>query len=429
MLIYRYQNNSCISIPTITSCNCQFCAEIKVGIVPRKEIEMASLTHMKINSEKYDKKRSVKEHQKKYKIKFDMDSDRVDLRTMSENYFNGLIPLQDIHECLNVLNGSITNNIAGYDPEKNTDQLSPKFAYLQWNELYLMPKFQRDVVNRHIQKILTQFDPSCVVVPCAVKLKLNGSIAYVIWDGHHTLQVMKYKNYLKFPVWYIDITTVPSSVIQNAGFTDDLNGYLDYAIWRAGTNMRFINSKLKLPLHNFDDFMIGCDIKDSKCVSMMSIFNKYKVTPVRKPTGKPYELSQIKSATECYDLHDSNGNQGIFLDRSLNFHTKTWIAPIELEVFRPMAYLYQRAVIEGKNLDATFDSQMGKLLQDTYGDPKSVQEVIKSSYYTSLSNGTGSGQILSHDKERVTDGLINLYNQKYPNNNLMPSSKYKWKLT
>lgn len=392
---------------------------------------MVDLSHIKLKVEKYDKKRAVKDFQNKYKTKFVMENDRIDLRGMSENYLHGLIPLKDIHECLDVLRGNTTGSDQPtlYDPELNSDNLSPKFTYLPWDQLYLMPKFQRDVVDKHIQKILNQFDPSCVVVPCAVKLNIDNQLVYVIWDGHHTLQAMKYKNYSKFPIWYIDITNIPDSVIEMAGFSSTLNGRLDYAIWRAGTNMRFINSKLKLPLHNYDDFMIGCDIKDPKCVSIMSIFKKYKVVPTKdSSTRTAYELSQIKSAVECYDLQDSNGTKGVFLDRSLNFHTKTWAAPIELEIFRPMAYLYQRANVEGKTLDKTFDDQLAALLKSKYGDPRSIQEYLKASYYSAFGTNSGVGIMLTHDKDRVTDGIINLYNQSYPNNLYMPAAKYRWKI-
>jgi hypothetical protein len=373
---------------------------------------------------KWNKKQSITDFQKNFKIRFDMDEDAIDLRTMAENYKNGIVPLEDISTALSVVSGSNTTTIdLPYDPSKD-DAFSPKFAYVAWSELFLMPIFQRDVIGTHIKKIFQAFDHTSVLVPCAVKLTINGKVYYLIWDGHHTLQVMRLRNYQKFPIWYLDIDMIPSAVIEKAGFSTSVEDRIKYAIFRAGNNMRNINSKFKRPLSPYDDFMIGFETGDTTFVAMMNIYKKHKVVPKRHNYGD-YVISQHKSAEECYKLVDDRGTPGRYLDRALGFHTRTWKSPITLEIFRPLAYLYQRAETQGIILDSTFDHDLSNLLVNVYGDSESAQEQIKESCKNAVKCGDGRGIIPTHDKQRVTDGFINLYNKKI-NKVIMPTADYVW---
>jgi len=118
--------------------------------------------------------------------------------------------------------------------------------------------------------------------------------------------------------------------------------------------------------------------------------------------------------------------KGSFLDRSLAFHRSVWPkSPIELEIFRPMSLLYHRAWASGITLDASFDDDMGKLLKETYGDPRTCQMKLKESFYNALHNGNGNGDSPTVDQERVYCGLINLWNGRFLNVNI-PVADYRW---
>lgn len=374
---------------------------------------------------KVNKKQSIKNFLRKYKVRFDVTDDAIDLRTMSNNYENGIVPLEDIAEAIGVLTGPqySPSQFAPYDPE-DPNSLNPRFAYVKWHELYLMPIFQRDVMANHIKKIFHAFDPSCVLVPCAIKITIDGKTIYAVWDGHHTLQVCRLRNYQSYGIWFIDIDSIPMSEITDAGFAATPEGRIRYGIYKAGNNMRNINSKFKRQLHPYDDFMIGYETGDKTFVAMMNIYRKHGITPKRHNTGK-FTISQHKTAEECYDLVDTKGVKGRFLDRALAFHVKHWKSPLTMEVFRPMAYLYQKAETEGITLDEQFDQEFGELLVKKYGDSESVQEKIKASYWAKVASGRGA--VLTHDKQRVLAGFINLYNQKI-GRLIMPSSDFVWKV-
>lgn len=379
----------------------------------------------KIRKIKYNKKSAIKSYLKKFRTRFEMEDDAIDLRTMAENYDNGIIPLEEIAEAIGVLAGPQYNQsqYAPYDPQ-DPSTLSPRFAYVKWHELFLMPIFQRDVMWNHIKKIFQAFDPSCISVPCAIKITIAGKTIYAVWDGHHTLQTCRMRNYQSFPIWYIDIDAVSEDEVEAAGFPRTVDGRIRYGIYKAGNNMRNINSKFKRQLSPYDDFMIGYETGDQDFVAMVNIYNKHGVKPKRHNTG-PYAISQHKTAEECYRLEDTNGVKGRFLDRALAFHVKHWKSPLTMEVFRPMAYLYQRAELQGIKLDEKFDEEFGKLLIKLYGDSESVQEKIKDSYWTKLQDGRG--EVLTHDKQRVLAGFINLYNQKI-GRLIMPTSDWVWKV-
>jgi hypothetical protein len=388
---------------------------------------------------RWNQKHAIKTFLNRYNIKFDVESDAIDLRTMAKNYPNEIIPLEDIHRgVLSVLGPNYDPILQpSYDPSHGVPMfprtpvsgaIAPQFGYFDWNELYLFSIFQRDVAPNHCAKLYKDWDHSSVLIPCAIKFTLQGVVYVCIWDGHHTLQVMRTRNYSKFPVWYIDVDTVPMSTIVGAGFSNDENGKVAYGCWIAGHNMIRINSTNKRPLAHYDRFMILFDTKDARA---MAIHNIIQATGciVKRNAKLPGSWTQINSGEECYDLKLGNGqdSKGIFWRHALEFHRKVWpMAPLELEVFRPMSYLYQAFDINNCPLDANFDIELANILTSKYGPPESVQLAIKDSYYAALGAGAGRGTVLSIHKEIVTAGLINLYNQNCGRLKVLPPADYVW---
>lgn len=369
----------------------------------------------------WNRKQAINSFLTKFKHQFELKEDAIDLREMCKNYPNEIIPLEDIHEAITTVIGPKYNiQNQSYDPSGGAiisypdNTISPRFGYIDWSEGFLWPIFQRDVAPNHVEKIYKDFDPTAVIVPCAIKLTLkeNNKTIFCIWDGHHTLQVCRLKGYSKFPVWYIDIDNIPLTTIENAGFGSSDADRIAYGAWLAGTNMRRINGKNKRPLSPYDDFMIGYETKDQQFVTMMNILKKNDCVPKRNATCAG-AFTQIKSGIECFELTDTYGNKGIFWDRALKFHRTIWpAAPLVLEVFRPLTMLYHRASLEGFALNSKFDKELSDLLVSRFGDPESVQEGIKKSYWSAYNQSNGvKGNIPEHDKERVLAGIINLYRQ------------------
>lgn len=380
----------------------------------------------------YNKKQAINTFVKKYKYQFEMKDDAIDLREMAKNYPNNTIPLDDIHQAiLTVLGPKFSSrDVAPYDPSggatinyPNTS-VSPRFGYITWDQGYLWTVFQRDVAPNHCEKIDRDWDHTCAIVPCAIRITLkNGEVIYCIWDGHHTIQVMKLQGYITFPVWYIDIDHVSDEEVENAGFEATDDGRIAYGAWLAGTNMRMINGKNKRQLSAYDDFMIGLETRDPQYVSMMNILRKHNCVPKRHATCAG-AFTQIKSGIECYEF-----DKGVSWDRALRLHRTTWTAaPLTLEMFRPLSMLFHRATLEGFDLDNKFEKELMDLLVNKYGDPESAQAEIKESYWKAYNTpGKLKGNIPEHDKERVLAGLINLYRQS-GGKTMLPEPICQWKV-
>lgn len=376
-----------------------------------------------------------------YKITFDTAIDAIDLRTMAENYGGkrGIIPLNDIQQLLRIMLGAkYGTNVFNHDPSNGVlsqqmdASINPQFKYVDWDEMYLWTLFQRDVMPNHIKSIYNDFDPSCVIVPCAIKVTVNGKVHYCIWDGHHTLQVCRLQGYNKFGIWFIDIDKVPAKVIHAAGKSKLPNVVTDaeriqYGVWLAGRNMIRINARNKRKLSHYDQFMIEVETEDKRAVAINKILVQNNCVPKRH-AGIAGALTQFRTAIECYELEKaSTGTLGLYLDRALQFHRKYWPqSPIILEVFRPLAILYWEAEhVSKKPLDAQFDVELGKLLRKKFGHADGVQVTIKDSYQEAIKNGDFIEEAGEHDRRRVLSGIINLYDTEIGRARL-PDSKYEW---
>lgn len=391
----------------------------------------------------YNRKQAILQFVRKHKHSFEMKDDAIDLRAMSENYPNKIVPLEDIYQALRtVLGPQYAAAAESFDPSGGAvitypnNTINPRFEYVKWEDLYLWPIFQRDVIPTHVAKIYSDFEHTAVIVPCAIKLTVKDKTAkpetiYCIWDGHHTTQVCHFMNYTKYPVWVIDIDHVPLEQIENAGFGSSDSERIAYGVWLAGTNMRRINSKNKRPLSPYDDFMIGYETKDAECVAMMNILHKNKCVPKRHATCAG-AFTQIKSGIECYNYADAYGNKGIYWDRALKVHRKHWPAThLVLELFRPLTMLYHQAATQGIALDETFDKELVTMLVNRWGGAEEIQESIKESFWQAYHDTTGKNKLIGnlpeHDKERVLAGLINFYKQN-GGKAILPAPSCQWRV-
>lgn len=383
----------------------------------------------------YNKKQAIVNYVRQFTHPFDIKDDSIDLREMARNFNDGPIAVEEIHKAIVTVLGPRYQNIQfSYDPSggnylgyANGHRPKEYFDYVDWYQIYLWTIFQRDVAPNHVEKIYKDFEESSVIVPCIIKITLiDGRQIYCVWDGHHTIQVCRLKGYTKFPAWIIDLDQFSLAEIEAAGFGDTDEERVKFGCWIAGKNMRRINGLNKRDLSPYDDFMIGYETRDAKFVAMMNILRSHNCVAKRHATCDG-AWTQIKSGIECYDLEDANGpSMGRFWSRALALHRKHFKkAPLTLEIFRPLSYLYQWASIQGFVLPQTFDDELMKMLVKRWGDPESIQEGIKESYWSAVNNYTLVGEQPQHDKFRVLNGIINFYKQK-GGKVLLPAPTCQW---
>ena len=382
----------------------------------------------------YNKKQAIISFVKQFKVNFDMKDDHIDLREMSKNFNNGPIPVEEIHRAIVTVLGPTYHKITfGIDPSGGyylgyALGKNPKvyFDYIDWKDLYLWTIFQRDVAPNHIEKIYNDFDESAVIVPCVIKITIAGKTMYCVWDGHHTIQVCRLRGYAKFQAWIIDLDQFTTAEIENAGFGDTDDERIKFGCYTAGINMRRINGLNKRPLAPYDDFMIGFETRDPKFIAMNNILASNGCVPKRHATCDG-AWTQIKSGIECFDLEGKSGpSNGAFWSRAVAFQRNHWKrGHLVLELYRPMAYLYAWASVQGFNIPNTFDVDLANLLSNRFGDAEEVQEGIKESYWSAVNNNQIVGEQPQHDKFRVLNGIINLYKQA-GGKVLLPAPTCQW---
>jgi hypothetical protein len=381
---------------------------------------MLSLKNKRGKPAPYNKKQAINKFVSTFKHKFDMEDDSIDLREMSKNFNDGPIPCEEIHKAIVTVLGPTFHNITfGHDPSGGFLGYAPGqrpkeyFDYIDWHDLWLWTIFQRDVAPNHVKKIYFDFDESSVIVPCIIKITLiTGQTIYCVWDGHHTVQVCRLKGYTKFPAWIIDLDQFTTAEIENEGFGDTDEERIRFGCYIAGKNMRRINGLNKRPLAPYDDFMIGLETRDPKFVAMNNILAANRCLPRRHATCDG-AWTQIKSGIECFDLEGATGpSNGAFWSRAVAFQRNHWKkGHLVLELYRPMAYLYAWASVQGFSIPSSFDSDLAKMLSKKYGHAEEVQEQLKDSYWGAVNSQTLIGEQPQHDKFRVLNAIINFYKQ------------------
>ena len=129
-----------------------------------------------------------------------MEDAAIDLRTMSQNYSNGIIPNKDIGEAINAVLGPSAIPRLSVDPRNLS---VPQFAWAPMDDVGIDPRFQRDVAPNHVEKIEADFQADMIIVPCAIKDPKTGK--YLLWDGHHTSRVCERMGWSHIPVWFTEI--------------------------------------------------------------------------------------------------------------------------------------------------------------------------------------------------------------------------------
>ena len=330
-----------------------------------------------------------------FATKFEMEDSYIDLRTMSENFPNGIIPNKDIGEAVSAVLGASPIPRLSVDPQLLN---VPKFAWVAMDDIAINPRFQRDVMPNHIAKIESLFKAETIIVPCAIKDPVSGK--YLFWDGHHTTRVCERQGWTHMPCWYTEAQIDDSHSVEEA---------TKILISHAGNSMITINKSGKRELSLYDAHMIGVDCGHAEPVVIQNICDANNVR-VRKASSKAGDISHINHLYGAYGLvQSSSGIKGIYLARALRFCRATWpkeiIQPI---VMFSMARLYQHTEMQtGVLLPTTFDDELGTILKKKYG-PAEVVHDEQTGFKAQFIQQFGS---LAGHPEVVTSGLILTYNK------------------
>lgn len=364
------------------------CIIVLVILINAQKVNnMASVSKTKL------KEQRIKNFLANFQIKFDIEDVAIDLRTMANNYPNGIIPNKDIGDAVTAVLGPAPMPRLSVDPR---DLNVPQFAWVDMDDIAIDPRFQRDVMPGHIAKIELLFKADTIIVPCAIKDPVSGK--YLFWDGHHTTRVCERQGWTHMPVWYTEAQIDDSHSVEEA---------IKILVSHAGNSMITINKSGKRPLGRYDEHMISvdCGLPEAVIVQNIVVANNCQV----KRTGKnPGDISHIEHLYGAYDLvQSSTGIKGIYLARALKFHRSTWPKEeVRGIMMLALARLYHQTELQtGVFLPPQFDQELGDILKKIYGFSDAVHDEssgLKAQYIQHF------GSLAAHPQV-VTSGLILTY--------------------
>ena len=339
------------------------------------------------------KERRIKKFQSKYKVKFEMEEAGIDLRTMAENYADGIIPSADVTAAVNAVVGAPPVPANSIDPRDTG--VTPKFAWVPNTMTAIDPRFQRDIAGNHVQKIELQFDSFKIIVPCAVKHPKTG--LYLIWDGNHTRVVCERQGWSHLPVWYIDMEAVEGESEEDT---------IKRMVQLAGEAFLSINKTNKRSVSRYDEHLIRVETFEPVAVQIQNIITSAKCF-VKRTSNSAGAITHIAHLYDAYELTQaSTGIKGIFLARALNFCRTTWPKEkIDGIVMFSIARLFASTeMTTGSMLPPAFDVEFGNILKQQYGPAELVGSGIKDEYEAHFGGLAGHPLV-------VTSGLILSYNK------------------
>ena len=341
------------------------------------------------------KEQRIKNFLANYPIQFDMEDSAIDLRTMSQNYENGIIPSKDITEAVDAVLGPPPMPRGSVDPRTLG---VPKFAWVSIDDIGIDPRFQRDISPNHCAKIEAEFRADMIIVPCAVKDPVTGM--YLSWDGNHTRQNCERMGWSHIPVWYTEAQIDDEHSLAEA---------TKILVLKAGRSFLTINKKNKRPVSRYDEHMVSVECGEPESIVVQNICDANQVQ-IRRASTKPGDISHIEHLYGAYNLvQASSGVKGIYLARALKFCRTAWPKEeIRAIVMLGMARLYQHTETQtGTLLPQDFDDELADILRKKYGPAEAVHDEttgFKAQYIKHF------GSLAGHP-EVVTSGLILTYNK------------------
>jgi len=336
------------------------------------------------------KEQRIKRFLSQFNIPFEMEDSAIDLRTMSQNFNNGLIPSEAVTEAVNAVLGPAPMPRKSIDPR---NLKVPKFAWVDIDDVAIDPRFQRDIAPNHVAKIEADFQADMIIVPCAIMDPISKKA--LLWDGNHTREVCERMGWTHIPVWYTEADINDEHSVEEA---------IRILVLKAGRSFLTINKKNKRPVSNYDAHMISVECGEPEAITVQRIIDTNNCQ-VKRVSNKAGDISHIEHLYGAYDLvQASSGIKGIYLSRSLKFHRDTWPKEeVRGIMMLAMARFYQHTELQtGVLLPAAFDQEFGAILKKVYGQSEKVHTRLKEQYETHFGGLAGHPLV-------VTSGLLLTY--------------------
>lgn len=328
-----------------------------------------------------------------FKHSFEAKPGSIDMRTMSKNYSDGVIPWQDINR--------INEFILGPAPSSNKfdPRLKPDYTLdLCWepfSKFGILSEIQRDEIPSHLYNLEMHFDSKKISVILAMEDPVTGLICP--FDGHHTARELDRQGWTHAPCYVLR----PTPELLKG----DLMEARRQLMLVAGEAFLSINLTVKKGVSGYDQFIIRRDFGDPDAIAMDNIIKSHNCTPVRA-SKDPGDISHYVNLWTAYELQDRQFNQGRYLDMALAFHVYTW--PNEViypAVMVGLALFFHKCERAKVTIDKTFVDDLRTALKNTYKLSKFTDEGYKKDYQKAHPYGDAKHDII------MACGFAHTYNK------------------
>lgn len=333
-----------------------------------------------------------------YSIPFEVKKGYIDMRTMAENYADGVIPFKDISDILDVMYGAGVTP-GSVDTSKGFTDANTKME-LKWippEDFGILPKIQRDMIPDHYWSIVQDFDPHNISVILAIKDPVTGLTCP--YDTHHTSRVLYYKGWSHLPTMVLSLT---DDALADYETLDKARADLQLIAGRAFLN---INLTHKKPVSGYDKFVIMRDYGEPDALEIENtlVANNAKAVRIAKNAG---EISHYPNLWKAFELQDSHFTSGRYLDMALKFHQMTWPAEqVYGATLIGLAIFFHKCERAKVKLDKTFMDDLSTALKKSYRLSKFTHEGYKEEFEKANPYGSAS------DDLKVASGLVHTYNK------------------
>ena len=330
----------------------------------------------------------------KYQNPFHANPSYIDMREMSKNFSNGVIPWNEINDLLDIMIGPPPVSRNSVDPT-NDPCYTVSLEWKPFSAFGILSEIQRDMIPSHIYEIELDFDGKKISVILAMEDPVTGLICP--FDGHHTARELDRQGWTKAPV---AVLRAPKHMVDQ----DPLEAR-NYLMREAGEAFLSINMTHKKPVSGYDQFVIKNSYGDPDAISINNILISHKTQAKRIAKG-PGDISHYPFLWSAYNLHDSNYNKGRYLDMALGFHRKTW--PNE-QVYGAtligLANFFHKCEKAKVNIDQQFINDLESALKGTYRLSKFTHDGYKKAYQAANPYGSAGDELI------VTCGFVHTYNK------------------
>ncbi len=254
---------------------------------------------------------SLQNFMQKFKHQFTLQGSHIDIKDMSQNYPNGMIPLVDIAQAVDAVVGPWQGRINQYQGIQN---LPVKFEMIDIFEIFTHPAFNRDTSPNHCVKIEEDWLDQFATPNIGVKLPKKYGGQVMTADSTHTGTNRVRMGSTKIPFWVCEIPD-----------QGDFQKTFDAALLMAGHLFLAINVRNKRGVDIFDQHNIKAATGIYPAPQINYIISKVPPVIIKRASVKiPYAIHNLNEVQLTFDLDSHTQKPGRLLEKSLQWMVRNF---------------------------------------------------------------------------------------------------------